>query len=73
LVLALVLVGVSLAHGAQIYRWVDAEGTVHFTTDVRDIPEALRSEALRSPVASSAGQAPQIEELAVIVARRGSP
>jgi hypothetical protein len=32
---------------AQVYKWVDKKGTVHFTDNPDDLPEPQRSEALR--------------------------
>ncbi len=41
--LALLLtLGYPLAARAELYRWTDAEGTVHYTTDPASIPPAFR-------------------------------
>jgi clan AA aspartic protease (TIGR02281 family) len=37
----------SLAH-AEIYRWTDARGNVHFTQDLSQVPASARTEAERS-------------------------
>jgi aspartyl protease/uncharacterized protein DUF4124 len=49
---AAVLLGLATALGlapgpalAQLYRWTDASGTVHYTTDAGSIPPAYREEA----------------------------
>lgn len=36
-----------LAH-AEVFKWVDEKGTVHFTEDPETIPEKYRKEALGS-------------------------
>jgi hypothetical protein len=32
--LVLLLVSASISHAASVYKWVDKEGTVHFTDDL---------------------------------------
>jgi hypothetical protein len=41
---------VSLAHAAEIYRWADEKGTVHFTDDVSKIPEPYRDQVEKREV-----------------------
>ena len=33
--------------GAEIYRWRDAQGREHFTTDLQKVPPGQRDEAVR--------------------------
>ncbi len=40
-----VLLGAAPEALAEIYRWTDAEGHVHFTQQLSDVPPALRAEA----------------------------
>ncbi len=43
LLAAIVLIGLTLPAGAEMYKWVDEKGTVHFTDDPSMIPEKYRS------------------------------
>jgi clan AA aspartic protease (TIGR02281 family) len=45
LLLILVLVALASPAGAEMYRWVDEKGTVHFTDDLSTIPEKYRPDA----------------------------
>jgi aspartyl protease family protein len=57
--LALVLALLALLHvgtaSAEIYRWTDAEGNLHFTEDLSQVPPQHREQALRRPPSSSRG------------------
>jgi clan AA aspartic protease (TIGR02281 family) len=46
------LVAFPLLSSGEIYRWVDAEGRVHFTQDLSQVPPAKRGEAEVDPVTS---------------------
>jgi clan AA aspartic protease (TIGR02281 family) len=51
-VLGLVLLlALPLWSSAEIYRWTDAEGRVHFTQDLSQVPAAQRAEAAKAAVA----------------------
>ena len=41
----IVLVALAYPAGAEMYRWVDEKGTVHFTDDLSTIPERYRPDA----------------------------
>ena len=67
--IALILGGLLLAGGAaipasaqdpdtQVYRWVDDQGTVHYSTGVESVPERHRPDARPLPVAPP-GPAPE--------------
>jgi len=43
-ILLIMLLAVSFSHSAEIYRWTDEKGTVHFTDDVSKIPEQYRDQ-----------------------------
>jgi clan AA aspartic protease (TIGR02281 family) len=45
LFLMVVLVAFASPAGAEMYRWVDEKGTVHFTDDLSKIPEKYRPDA----------------------------
>jgi len=45
LLLIVVLVALAYPAGAEMYRWVDEKGTVHFTDDLSKIPEKYRPDA----------------------------
>jgi hypothetical protein len=45
LLVTIVLIALALPAGAQMYRWVDEKGTVHFTDDPSNIPEKYRPNA----------------------------
>jgi hypothetical protein len=49
---------VSLAHAAEIYRWTDEKGTVHFTDDVSKIPEQYRDQTKKMEVPIEAVKEP---------------
>jgi clan AA aspartic protease (TIGR02281 family) len=57
--LALVLALLALLHAcaasAEIYRWTDAEGNLHFTEDLSQVPPEYREEAVRRPSSTSKG------------------
>jgi len=42
--------------GAEIYRWTDAEGHVHFTQDLAQVPREQRAAAVQQGAASGAGR-----------------
>ena len=48
----IVLIGLALPAGAEMYKWVDEKGTVHFTDDPSMIPEKYRpdTETRKSPM-----------------------
>jgi Aspartyl protease/Domain of unknown function (DUF4124) len=62
----LVLVGClfATAAGAELYRWADADGTVHYTADIASIPPRFRGSATQlhapqaRPIAPSAANQP---------------
>ena len=41
-------VGLALNGSAEMYRWTDGSGTVHFTQDIAEVPPAQRDAARRS-------------------------
>jgi clan AA aspartic protease (TIGR02281 family) len=45
LLLMVALVALAYPAGAEMYRWVDEKGTVHFTDDLSRIPEKYRPDA----------------------------
>jgi clan AA aspartic protease (TIGR02281 family) len=55
---------------AEIYRWVDAEGRVHFTQDLAQVPAHARGEAERSARSESPRRAPPAASAAVALASR---
>lgn len=55
--LALVLLGTAAVSDAEIYRWVDEAGRVHFTEDLRQVPPAQRG-AAESAAKAPAGDSP---------------
>ena len=42
--------------GAEVYRWTDAEGRVHFTQDLSQVPPAQRAGAAEQGASSGAGR-----------------
>jgi len=46
-VVSIMLLGLLLGAQAQVYKWVDKQGTAHFTDNPDELPEPQRSEALR--------------------------
>jgi uncharacterized membrane protein required for colicin V production len=42
IVIAALLLFSSAAFGQEVYRWVDEQGTVHFTDDLGQVPEKYR-------------------------------
>lgn len=44
---ALALFGPAAPASAEVYRWTDAEGRVHFTQDLQSVPPGKRAEARR--------------------------
>jgi hypothetical protein len=44
---ALAIFAVWAPVSAQVYKWTDKKGTVHFTDNPEELPEPMRSEALR--------------------------
>jgi len=42
IVIAALLLFASAAFGQEVYRWVDEQGTVHFTDDLGQVPEKYR-------------------------------
>jgi hypothetical protein len=42
IVIAALLLFASAAFGQEVYRWVDEEGTVHFTDDLGQVPQKYR-------------------------------
>jgi glutaredoxin len=57
----LVLLFACLSAGAQVYKWSDAQGTVHYTDTP---PPAQKASQLKPPSAGRSGQAPLPYELA---------
>jgi Domain of unknown function (DUF4124) len=55
ILVVLVLVSLPATAGAQMYRWVDAQGEVHITDDPNSIPEKYRP---RGEQAAPQGAAP---------------
>ena len=57
LALFLALLAVSYAGGApaDIYRWTDPEGNLHFTEDLSQVPPQYREQAVQRPPSSSRG------------------
>jgi clan AA aspartic protease (TIGR02281 family) len=57
LALFLALLTVSIAGGApaDIYRWTDPEGNLHFTEDLSQVPPQYREQAVRRPPSDSRG------------------
>jgi len=46
----------AISSAAEIYRWVDAEGRVHFTQDLSQVPPAKRGQAEVDPGATASGR-----------------
>lgn len=42
--LVTILIALALPAGAEMYKWVDEKGTVHFTDDISSIPEKYRED-----------------------------
>lgn len=42
ILMGLTFISFSLAFGQEVYRWVDEQGTVHFTDDLGQVPEKYR-------------------------------
>jgi hypothetical protein len=42
ILMGLTFLSFSLAFGQEVYRWVDEQGTVHFTDDLGQVPEKYR-------------------------------
>ena len=55
LVLALLAVSHAGAVSAEIYRWTDPEGNLHFTEDLSQVPPQYREQAVRRPSSDSRG------------------
>ena len=57
--IALALALLTLLHAgtasAEIYRWTDAEGNLHFTEDLGQVPPQHREQAVRRPPSGSRG------------------
>jgi clan AA aspartic protease (TIGR02281 family) len=51
-ILAAALLAVGLPASAEIYRWTDADGRVHFTQELSQVPAAHREEAVRRTIES---------------------
>ena len=43
-ILFLFLVSASIAHAADVYRWVDKNGSTHFTDDLNKVPSEYRDQ-----------------------------
>lgn len=56
-ILILLLVLPSVSHAADIYKWVDKDGTAHFTDDLSKVPPEYRDQVKREEVKDS----PQIQ------------
>jgi len=48
---------------AETYRWIDSEGTVHFSDSPGKVPAAYRSSAKMEEAADNSSAAPQVNEL----------
>lgn len=55
LVVVLALLGPARRAGAELYRWTDAEGRIHYTQDLQSVPAGKRAEARRSRQGGEAG------------------
>lgn len=55
LVVALLALLQAGAASAEIYRWTDAEGNLHFTEDLSQVPSQYREQAVRRPPSGSKG------------------
>ena len=55
LVLALMAVLHAGAASAEIYRWTDPDGNLHFTEDLSQVPSQYREQAVRKPSSGSRG------------------
>ena len=53
LTVALLVAASSTPAGAEIYRWTDAEGREHFTSDLHQVPEQYRGDARRGAQAEA--------------------
>jgi clan AA aspartic protease (TIGR02281 family) len=57
--IALVIALLSLLHvgaaWAEIYRWTDADGTLHFAQDLSQVPREYREQAARRPSSQAGG------------------
>jgi clan AA aspartic protease (TIGR02281 family) len=49
LFLAVLAVSTASAASAEIYRWVDPQGNLHFTEDLSQVPPQYREQAVRRP------------------------
>jgi len=47
ILMGLTFLSFSLAFGQEVYRWVDEQGTVHFTDDLGQVPEKYRDQVQR--------------------------
>ena len=57
-ILLIMLLAVSFSHSAEIYRWTDEKGTVHFTDDVSKIPEQYRDQTKKMEIPMEAVKEP---------------
>jgi clan AA aspartic protease (TIGR02281 family) len=64
---ALLLAGGGAAVHAEIYQWTDADGHLHFSQDLAQVPPAKRSEAMKAAAAPK-----QRDPLQVYSSRRAS-
>jgi len=55
LLLAIASLPFAVAASAEIYRWTDANGTLHFTEDLNDVPPELRAAAVQEPPPAERG------------------
>lgn len=55
ILLATVSLQLAVGASAEIYRWTDADGTLHFTEDLSQVPREHRSEATRKAPADARG------------------
>lgn len=52
---------VTLSSSQQVYRWIDDNGTIHFTDDVSKIPEQYRDQTKRIELPNEPSKEPPIE------------
>ncbi|MGH7768567.1 MAG: aspartyl protease family protein [Candidatus Binatia bacterium] len=58
IMLAALLLSAGAATTAEMIRWVDEKGVVHFTDSAKNVPEKFRAKATRIPIGSRPPPAP---------------